>query len=262
MNISKKLLARDPSRFVVYEMIENIQKEGVIKPFSLETDKMFLFKTKPYTNHLYNYVHFFSGNINEDDWRIIKDFFAGDSFRIKLEENRLNEDFLLKQGLKYKSLDHSAELDEIDPQNLKDLLGRDHKIKIVSDSKTLDDFKQIICSAFSYQATDYQARFDFLDSFLLDKNYNKIKAFVLYRAEKAVSTGLYYSFSNFSIENIGTLPEERGRGYAGLMVAHLLEEARALGHSKACLVSSESGISVYKKRGFKEIAKELTYIKD
>jgi predicted GNAT family acetyltransferase len=55
-----------------------------------------------------------------------------------------------------------------------------------------------------------------------------INAFVLYEDGKPVATGVYYAFDTFSIENIGTLPEARGKGYAQIIVKKLLQEARKL----------------------------------
>jgi predicted GNAT family acetyltransferase len=50
----------------------------------------------------------------------------------------------------------------------------------------------------------------------------------LYENEKPVATGAYYAFDTFSIENIGTLPEARGKGYAQIIVKKLLQEAKKL----------------------------------
>jgi len=262
MNISKKILDRDPSRFVVYEMLAEIKEKTGLEPLSLETEKMFLFKTVPHTNSLYNYVHIFSGVLNEEDLKIIEEFFNGNSFRIKLEENRENEDFLLSHGLRFKSVDYSMIVADLPKESLAIDLSLGAEIKSSYEPGVLDDFKNIFCSAFSHKALGYEERFGFLDSFMLDKDEKRMKAFVLYQDGKAVSAGSYYSFSNFSLENIGTFPEERGKGYAGKIVAYLLNQARMLGCSKACLVSSENGSNVYKKLGFEEIIKEVTYIKD
>lgn len=262
MNISKKILDRDPSRFVVYEMLNDVKEQTGLEPVSLETEKMFLFKTVPHTNSLYNYAHIFSGTLDEVDWKIIEEFFCENSFRVKLEENKENEDFLLNHGLRYKSVDYSMGISDLPAEDLSVVLPADCEIKASHEPGVLDDFKKIFCSAFSHPAIDYEKKFGFLDSYMIDESYDKIKAFVLYAEDRPVSAGSYYSFSNFSLENIGTFPEERGKGYAGLIVSYLLNQARVLGCHKACLVSSENGINVYKKLGFKEIIKEVTYIKD
>ena len=262
MNISKKILDRDPSRFVVYEMLNDVKEQTGLEPLSLETEKMFLFKTAPHTNSLYNYAHIFSGTLDEVDWKMIEEFFSGNSFRVKLEENKENEDFLLNHGLRYKSVDYSMGISNLPLEDLDIALPADCEIKASHKPGVLDDFKKIFCSAFSHSDLDYEKKFGFLDSYMIDESYNKIKAFVLYVKGKAVSAGSYYSFSSFSLENIGTFPEERGKGYAGLIVSYLLNQARALECRRACLVSSENGINVYKKLGFQKIIKEITYIKD
>ena len=93
----------------------------------------------------------------------------------------------------------------------------------------------------------------------MEKNKH-IKVFVLYENDKPVSTGAYYAFDKFSIENIGTIKSARNRGYAHLIMQILLQEAKKLNYCEACLVASEAGSRVYKKVGFKILAKTNTYI--
>jgi predicted GNAT family acetyltransferase len=50
----------------------------------------------------------------------------------------------------------------------------------------------------------------------------------VYENEVPVATGAYYAFDTLSIENIGTLPAARGKGYAQIIVKKLLQEARKL----------------------------------
>ena len=63
---------------------------------------------------------------------------------------------------------------------------------------------------------------------LIDTENHHINAFVLYEYEKPVAIGGYYAFDTFDIENIGTIPEARGKGYAQIIVKKLLQEARKL----------------------------------
>ena len=49
---------------------------------------------------------------------------------------------------------------------------------------------------------------------------------------------------------VATLPEHRGRGLAGWIIAELLESARGRGMSTGSLQASKAGAPVYERLGF------------
>ena len=59
--------------------------------------------------------------------------------------------------------------------------------------------------------------------------------------------------------NMYTLPQFRGRGLAGKIVAVLVEEARKAGCSQVFLNASVMGKGVYQKFGFVDVADEMVY---
>ena len=59
--------------------------------------------------------------------------------------------------------------------------------------------------------------------------------------------------------NMYTLPEFRGRGLAGKIVAILVEEARKADCCQVFLNASDMGKPVYEKFGFTDVANEMVY---
>jgi ribosomal-protein-alanine N-acetyltransferase len=114
--------------------------------------------------------------------------------------------------------------------------------------------------AFQKTLQQTEQKFWFYDTFLVNSEDTHINAFLLYENGKPVATGAYYAFDTFSIENIGTLPEARGKGYAQIIVKKLLQEARRLWYHQAALVASEMGTPVYKKLGFTILHETTTFV--
>jgi ribosomal protein S18 acetylase RimI-like enzyme len=61
------------------------------------------------------------------------------------------------------------------------------------------------------------------------------------------------------IDDVGTLPEFQGKGYATHLVRYMLSEAKKLGAHHCFLESSDSGLGVYQKLGFKPLFKNNIY---
>jgi predicted GNAT family acetyltransferase len=116
----------------------------------------------------------------------------------------------------------------------------------VNNAKVLQDYKLIFGEAFNCSLDDTNQKFGFFDNIIMDQNNEHINTFVLYEDEIPASTGAYYAFDNFSIENIGTKKDFRGKGYAYIIMKLLLQEAKRLNYKTACLVASEAGSHVYK----------------
>ncbi len=261
MPAEKKLSELDPSRYTVYQILESIRDILQIKIVREKTDSLFLFKTEPFIDSLYNFAHILNEDFSEDDLRLINNFFGNHDYRIKALENDNINKLLLSNGFKLKNSSYSMILDNLSELDCSYNLADNVKIMCSDSVNILKDIKAVFVDAFDYVESDYDRKFGFLDEFRLNSKNNKIKAYVVYENGEAVSTASYYAHDRFSIENVGTIKSARGKGYAALMLKVLLNEAKKLGYNEACLVSSEVALSVYKKIGFKEIIKNNTYTK-
>jgi ribosomal protein S18 acetylase RimI-like enzyme len=262
MKIDKHLEKYDPSRYTVYQMMNYTKKVQKIELVQKFINGIYLFKTKPFVNELYNYAHILTDQISEKDLAKIKNFFGKDNFRIKIFENEKLKEFFLSHEFKFKDVGNIMVNENINGRNYDNSLNENLRISIVKDKSALSDYKLIFSEAFNCSLEDADKKFGFLDKIILDKNNYHINVFVLYENNIPVSTGAYYAFDNFSIENIGTKKAFRGKGYAHKIMNHLLKEAKKLNYNSACLVASEAGSKVYKDLGFKTLTKTNTFIRN
>lgn len=93
----------------------------------------------------------------------------------------------------------------------------------------------------------------------LKKNIN-LRHFSLYKQEKPIaSITLSMHDSIARIDDVGTLPEFQGKGYARHLMRYVLSEAKKLGARHCFLESSDSGLGVYQKLGFESLFKNNIY---
>jgi GNAT superfamily N-acetyltransferase len=260
MEISRRLAKIDPSRSTVYQLLDYIKDEVKIKLIQQETDNLFLIKTEPYVDSLYNYAHVLGKGFGADELVVINDFFGKDYFRIKTPANNTYADFLSNNGFTLRDTGYTMLAADLKNQNISYHLPVGVRIEAVTTEDAWKDFGIIFSQAFNKQIFEYEQKFGFLKRFALDKQEKNLRFFLLYENDIPVSSGGCYAFDKFSIENIGTLQTARGRGYAGLMVNFLLNEARRLGYNDACLVGSEEAASIYQKAGFEILSKTKTFI--
>ncbi len=84
----------------------------------------------------------------------------------------------------------------------------------------------------------------------IKKNVN-LRHFSLYKKEKPIaSITLSMHDAIARIDDVGTLPEFQGTGYATHLMRYVLLEAKGLGAHHCFLESSDSGLGVYQKLGF------------
>ena len=85
----------------------------------------------------------------------------------------------------------------------------------------------------------------------LTKN-SKLHHFSLYREEKPIAS-ITLSLNNAiaRIDDVGTLPEFQGKGYATRLMNYALSKAKELGATYCFLEASDSGLLIYQKLGFK-----------
>jgi ribosomal protein S18 acetylase RimI-like enzyme len=93
----------------------------------------------------------------------------------------------------------------------------------------------------------------------LKRNIN-LRHFSLYKQEKPIaSITLSMHDAIARIDDVGTLPELQGKGYATHLMRYVLSEAKRLGARHCFLESSDSGLGVYQKLGFETLFKNNIY---
>ncbi len=94
----------------------------------------------------------------------------------------------------------------------------------------------------------------------LKKNIN-LRHFSLYKQEKPIAsiTLSMHGDTIARIDDVGTLPEFQGKGYATHLMRYVLSEAKRLGARHCFLESSDSGLGVYQKLGFEPLFKNNIY---
>ena len=260
MKINKRLSEFDPARYTVYQMLNYFKKRVGVKLIQKKTANLLFFKTVPGIDSLYNSAHVVGKDLTKKDISISREFFGANDFRVETLDQEDFKQLLAANGFKLKKTDYVMIAREFDRNKMFCSLPKNTNIFCATNRKMLEDAKEVFAEAFNYQVTDYNRKFGFLDEAMMDEKEDHVKAFVLYKKTQPVSTGSYYAFDKFSIENIGTIKSGRGRGYATLIIQRLLQEARRLGYREAYLGASEVGKSVYEKAGFKTISKINTFI--
>ena len=97
----------------------------------------------------------------------------------------------------------------------------------------------------------------------LKKNIN-LRHFSLYKQEKPIAsiTLSMHDDTIARIDDVGTLPELQGKGYATHLMRYVLSEAKRLGARHCFLESSNSGLRVYQKLGFEPLFKNNIYSRE
>ena len=114
----------------------------------------------------------------------------------------------------------------------------------------IDAFESTIEICSIYAATHESA---------LKKNIN-LRHFSLYEQEKPIASITLSMHDTIArIDDVGTLPELQGKGYATHLMRYVLSEAKRLGAHHCFLESSDSGFGVYQKLGFEPLFKNNIY---
>jgi ribosomal protein S18 acetylase RimI-like enzyme len=86
--------------------------------------------------------------------------------------------------------------------------------------------------------------------------------FSLYMQEKPIaSLTLSVHDAIARIDDVGTLPEFQGKGYATRLMIYALTAAKRLGAHHCFLESSDSGLRIYQKLGFEPLFKSNIYLR-
>lgn len=260
MTIDPLLATHDPSRYTVYQMLEYAAAFKHIKIIQQSLTNIFLCKTQPFVSGLYNQAQIVNQDFSQNDLANIEEFFGKEIFRIKFSANKKISELLMLAGYTFKDSWYIMIADISPASEYLFSLPENVTIKKANTLETINDYKLIFSEAFDRTLDQTNQNFDIFDSILLDPKDNHINTFVLYENELPVSTWAYYAFDNFSIENIGTRNAYRGKGYAYIIMQLLLQEAKKMWYTRACLVASELWCPVYEKVWFHKVAKTNTFI--
>jgi len=134
----------------------------------------------------------------------------------------------------------------------RELLDKVEIIKI-ENMDTLKVWNDIILTGFEFPK---EVRSDFFYnafSFLLLNDKASASAFLAYYDGNAVASSLVlYKAGVAGIHMVTTLEEARGKGIGTAITLASLNEAKKLGYETAILHSTEMGLNMYNKMGFKE----------
>lgn len=129
-------------------------------------------------------------------------------------------------------------------------------ISLVSDK--LDQWLVPLCGAFELTHEIMKQYADAQQRALIKKAH--FQHFTLFKDEKPIASLTLSLQANIArISDVGTLPAYQNKGYATSLLKHALNEAIDLGASCCFLESSEVGIPVYQKLGFKPLFRNYTY---
>jgi len=96
----------------------------------------------------------------------------------------------------------------------------------------------------------------------LKKNIN-LRHFSLYKQQKPIASITLSMHDTIArIDDVGTLPEFQGKGYATHFMRYALSESKKLGARHCFLESSDSGLGVYQKLGFEPLFKNNIYSRE
>ena len=86
---------------------------------------------------------------------------------------------------------------------------------------------------------------------------------VLVHAEVVASADLYSDGATAQVEDVATLPEHRGRGYASAVVQRAVAEAEATGHDLVFLIADAEDWpkKLYRRLGFDELGRKSAFNK-
>ena len=123
---------------------------------------------------------------------------------------------------------------------------------IKANDNKLDDW---MLPMIAFSATDGELISKYADTHKLALTKKaKFYHFSLYKEEIPISSITLSLNENIArVDDVATLPEFQGKGYATFLMNYALSEAKKLGANHCFLEASESGLSIYQKIGFKTL---------
>ena len=167
-------------------------------------------------------------------------------------ENVLN---LMGYHQTYESVSMGIKLEDFTANNT---VNFDDGVIIRSNDDQLSDWMNPLIGAFE-STFEISSMYMATHEVALKKNIN-LRHFSMYKQEKPIASITLSLHSGIArIDDVGTLPEFQGKGYATRLMTYVLSEAKRSGAHHCFLESSDSGLGVYKKLGFKLLFKNNIY---
>lgn len=136
----------------------------------------------------------------------------------------------------------------------------DAETMIKANDNQLNDWMMPLIGAFK-STFEICSIYENIHKSALKKNIN-LRHFSLYKQEKPMASITLSMNNNIArIDDVGTLPEFQGKGYATHLMHYVLSEAKRLGARHCFLESSDSGLGVYQKLGFESLFKNNIYLR-
>jgi GNAT superfamily N-acetyltransferase len=134
----------------------------------------------------------------------------------------------------------------------------DLRIKHVADSATLKLWVSTLFSGFGLPESGQGAMFDLLIGLGFDL---PLRNYVGFLNEKPVATAeLFLGAGVAGIYGVVTIPKARRQGIGAALTLAPLREARAMGYRSGILHSSEMGLGLYRRLGFREYCRMSHYV--
>lgn len=133
-------------------------------------------------------------------------------------------------------------------------------VKTVDNPETLRVWSHILTTGFGLPEFAGNAFFDLFSSFSSGKD-QQVRHYIGWLKEEPVAvSSLFLGAGVAGIYNLATIPNVRRKGIGSTMIMKPLREARTMGYRSGILQSSEMGVSVYRRLGFKEYCMLNHYI--
>ncbi len=129
------------------------------------------------------------------------------------------------------------------------------EVRRVNDARTGDDFRGIGSVCFHVPIAWFNEVFD------QDSVWDRFAGYVGYVDGLPVATAATIACGDtIGVYNVGTLPEHQRRGYGEAVMRHALEEAERERPSRpVVLQSTQAGLALYERMGFRTVARFSVY---
>jgi len=145
----------------------------------------------------------------------------------------------------------------VDLQALNQSLERPPGLEVeqVNDAKSLQKWCEVLTTAFPLPEFVTRPMFDFCSTLGFGRASPMRNYYGRLNGEVIATSSLFLGAGVAGIYNVATLPKARRQGIGIAMTLEPLCDARALGYWIRTLCSSQLGVGVYRKLGFKEYCK-------
>jgi len=135
----------------------------------------------------------------------------------------------------------------------------DIEVNRVNDEKTLELWCRIAVTGFEMPSEVKEDWCRWYSAIGLDKHAPIEHYLARFRGEPVATASLFYAEGVVGIYNVATVPQYRRRGTGYTLMRNILHTAAKCGYQVAILQSSNKGLPLYKKLGFQEYCKVISY---